>query len=178
MLAAVTIRSKCLCPRQLCCYGWLTEGPRCFVYSVQEDMVRFKKRYFVVEVVPENHSYFRWNALYKAVVESVKRLHGDFGLAATAPGFHVKYCNVETRIAFVSVGRGPHLLVASALPLITEIGGQAASVRTIHVAASMKQGFLFVKKYHEKKLKELEASLNPVEKQRWRREKAQAMRYR
>ncbi|XP_042226034.1 ribonuclease P/MRP protein subunit POP5-like [Homarus americanus] len=108
-------------------------------------MVRFKKRYCVVELVAENCVYFGRDGLQKAVVEAVKRLHGDFGVSATTPGFHVKYFNIKTRIAFVSVGRGPHQLVASALPLITQIGGQPASVRIIHLAASMRHGFLFVK---------------------------------
>ncbi|XP_045619497.1 ribonuclease P/MRP protein subunit POP5 [Procambarus clarkii] len=134
-------------------------------------MVRFKKRYFIVEVTPEIPTHFHRNGLQEAIVSTVKRLHGDYGVAATTPGFRVKYLNTETRIAFISVGRGPHQLVASALPLITKISGQAATVRTIHLAASMRHGFLFVKKYHEEKIMKLEESLSGGEKVRWKQEK-------
>lgn len=124
-----------------------------------------------MEVIPKSQAHIQREELQRAIVEAVKRLHGDFGVAATTPGFHVKYCNIKTRIAFISVGRGPHQLVASALPLITKIGGQAATVCTIHLAASMRHAFLFVKRYHEEKIKKLEESLTSAEMNHWKQEK-------
>ncbi|XP_042871662.1 ribonuclease P/MRP protein subunit POP5-like [Penaeus japonicus] len=122
-------------------------------------MVRFKRRYLVVEVVPEKHLKLNWYGLKNAIVDTVRKLHGDYGVAATTLGFQIKYCNAETRIAFISSGRGPHKLIAMALPHIKKIYNQPVIVRNLHLAASMRHGFLFVKKYHEEKIRELEGKL-------------------
>ncbi|KAK8390102.1 hypothetical protein O3P69_012972 [Scylla paramamosain] len=137
-------------------------------------MVRFKRRYLVVEVVPES-GYIRMNTLHKAVLETVKRMHGDFGVGAVIPGFGVKYINPETSLAFISTGRGPHRLVASALPFITEVGGRPATVRSLHRAASMRHGFIFLKKYNEEKLKQLEEQLPPREREQLQKEKRKTL---
>lgn len=130
-------------------------------------MVRFKRRYLVVEVVPEGDGKVRISNLQEAVLQAVKRIHGDYGVGAVTAGLSVKYLNPETGAAFISSGRGPHRLVASALPFITQVGGKAATVRSLHHAASMRHGFIFLKKYNEDKLKEMEQKLPAAERERW-----------
>ncbi|ROT72172.1 ribonuclease P/MRP protein subunit POP5 [Penaeus vannamei] len=131
-------------------------------------MVRCKRRYFVVEVVPEKSLDLTWYGLKNAIVDTVRRLHGDFGVAATTLGFQIKYCNADTLIAFISSTRGPHQLIAMALPHIKTILNQPVVVRTLHLAASMRHGFLFVKKHHEEKIQELEGKLKThAEKEHW-----------
>ena len=56
------------------------------VFSVHVQMVLLSCRYLVVEVVSESGSV-RMNTLLAAVKQAVKKLHGDFGLAAVTPGF-------------------------------------------------------------------------------------------
>lgn len=48
-------------------------------------------------------------------------------------------------MAFISVARGPHRLVTSSLPFITEISGQPATIRSLYLAASMRHAFIFLK---------------------------------
>lgn len=41
----------------------------------------------MVEVVPEKSLDLTWYGLKNAIVDTVRRLHGDFGVAATTLGF-------------------------------------------------------------------------------------------
>ncbi|CAL4083695.1 unnamed protein product [Meganyctiphanes norvegica] len=139
-------------------------------------MVRVKRRYLVAEVVPENPQKFKFHnkGLFEAVKSSVRQLHGDFGEAAVSNGMQVKYLNPETHLAFVRVLRGPHQLAASALSVISSIDGQPATLRMLYPAATIRHALLFVKKHHEEKLRELEASLkSPQEKDAWTSRKQQ-----
>ncbi|XP_045104103.1 ribonuclease P/MRP protein subunit POP5-like [Portunus trituberculatus] len=137
-------------------------------------MVRFKRRYVVVEVVC-GRGTVRMSALHDTVLAAVKRMHGDYGVGAVIPGFGVKYINPETQIAFISSSRGPHRLVASSLPFISEVGGRPATVRSLHHAASMRHGFIFLKKYNEEKLKELEEQLPAEKREKLQQEKRKAL---
>lgn len=57
----------------------------------------------------------------------------------------VKYHNRRTLMAFIGVARGPHRLVTTSLPFISEISGQPATVRSLHLAATMRHAFIFLK---------------------------------
>ncbi|KAG0712028.1 Ribonuclease P/MRP protein subunit POP5 [Chionoecetes opilio] len=131
--------------------------------------------YLVVEVAAVRGGGVRMNSLKAAVVEAVKRMHGDFGVGAVTPGLGVKYLNPETCVAFVSCGRGPHRLVASALPFITQVGGRAASVRSLHHAASMRHGFIFLRKYNEERLKQMEEQLPAQDRERLQQQRLKAL---
>ncbi|KAK4319856.1 hypothetical protein Pmani_009243 [Petrolisthes manimaculis] len=139
-------------------------------------MVRFKKRYLVVEVVPKKRRGFNWKGLQEAIVLAVKKMHGDFGVGATSSGFRVKYQNKMTLMAFISAARGPHRLVASALPFITEVGGQPATVHSLYLAGCMRHAFIFLKNHHLKKLKEMEKHISPSERKKWKSELPAASR--
>lgn len=86
---------------------------------------------------------------HETVLEKIQQLHGDFGLAAVKSGFLTKYCNENTRIAILRARHGPHKFVSSSLPFITKIGNLDVSLRTLHVGATLKQGFNFILKHQK-----------------------------
>lgn len=51
---------------------------------------KFYCRYLVVEVVPEKHLKLNWYGLKNAIIDTVRKLHGDYGVAATTLGFQSK----------------------------------------------------------------------------------------
>ncbi|XP_076066679.1 POP5 ribonuclease P/MRP subunit [Oratosquilla oratoria] len=74
-------------------------------------------------------------------------------------GLRVKYFNSSTRIAILSANKGSHLLVCSALPIITQIGSYPASLKTLLVTATMKLSFTFVKANHKNMLSSVHKSM-------------------
>ncbi|KAE8742469.1 hypothetical protein FOCC_FOCC012023 [Frankliniella occidentalis] len=115
-------------------------------------MVRYKNRYIAVEVNPLGLSgtkSFSLNGrdLYKAVLDAVQKLHGDFGVAAISSGYSAKYCNEVTRIALLRARHGPHRILASALPTVTHVGQKSATLRTIYSGATIRHCLLFLQQY-------------------------------
>uniref|UniRef100_A0A1B6MJ80 Uncharacterized protein n=2 Tax=Graphocephala atropunctata TaxID=36148 RepID=A0A1B6MJ80_9HEMI len=120
-------------------------------------MVRFKHRYFTVEVIPANvpkSEGFQMtsNALSKGILNCIQNLHGDFGVAAVTSGFKAKYCNPATRIGVIRSRHGPHRLVASSLPLIKTLRNKPVMLRTLYTGATLKQCFKFAVKYQKTEL--------------------------
>lgn len=63
--------------------------------------------------------------------------------------FLVKYCNEYTRVAVVRARHGPHRLVASCLPLVTQLEQIPVSLKTLYTGATLMQcnKFLVVSNY-------------------------------
>nr|CAG4645215.1 EOG090X0GYO [Leptodora kindtii] len=120
-------------------------------------MVRFKNRYFVLEIRPngmsEIQSYpIKDTDIYHAVVRFVEQIHGEFGAAAIRTGLNVKYCNQWTKVAIVRSRHGPHRLVGSALPFISFIDNKQVRVHSLYTGATLIKCFLFLKKYQQGKI--------------------------
>jgi len=125
-------------------------------------MVRFKNRYFTVELIPqEGHSsvmepfQLKDYDIYQAVLRITEQIHGEFGAAAAKNGLDVKYCNEYTRVAVIRARHGPHRLVASSLPFLSKIGKRPVKIHSIYTGGTMVKCFRYIQKYHEKKLGEL-----------------------
>ncbi|XP_043498743.1 ribonuclease P/MRP protein subunit POP5 [Polistes fuscatus] len=124
-------------------------------------MVRFKHRYFAVEIEIMNNKNksLKPTALLNAIKKKIQQLYGDYGLAAASIGLLTKYYNSSTKIAFVRTRHGPHRFILNALPLITEIDHQTAKVNIIYIGATIKHCFLNVRRYQQKKLEEVWGTL-------------------
>ncbi|RXG52427.1 hypothetical protein Avbf_08072 [Armadillidium vulgare] len=99
-------------------------------------MVRVKRRYFVLQVkYPErpNHHAKYDNSLKKAVLKAVEKLYGEFGMAAFTNSYQFKYSNKETGVYY------------TCLPSITAIENERVSITTLHVAATLRHGHIFLK---------------------------------
>ncbi|XP_075221229.1 POP5 ribonuclease P/MRP subunit isoform X2 [Lycorma delicatula] len=113
-------------------------------------MVRFKNRYITIEVepvkIPKTNSWeLDTGKLYKAIVNTLSTLHGDFGVASTTGGFSVKYCNKETKIGIIRCRHGPHKLIASIIPFIKQIDNNQVQLNTLYTGATLHQCYKFIK---------------------------------
>merc|ERR1712059_222293 len=127
-------------------------------------MVRFKKRYFVMEYeraknVEKSKDLFDLEPLNskdidiaEAVKNKVTELHGDFGRAAITVGFKVIYANRWTRLVIMRVRHGPHKLVASALPFVTEIRKEVVVGRLLYTGATIRHCHLYMVKRQKHQL--------------------------
>ena len=130
-------------------------------------MVRFKKRYFVVQFDREKDLYdssikkqsfkpralqdsrpldIRDDVLAHAVKDIVEHIHGDFGRAAITTGLRAIYSNPETHLALIQCRHGPHRLVGSSLPFLTKINNERLVPRLVYTGATIKNCFKVIKK--------------------------------
>jgi len=149
-------------------------------------MVRYKKRYFVIEydrlehVKKDIHHIdlqpldSRDIDLANSIKDKIAELHGDFGRAATTVGFKVIYANMSTRLVIIRCRHGPHTLVASALPFVNKIRKETvigkllytgATIRHCHIFMLRRQKLLLDKArtyFKEKKSNELENDIMTI----------------
>nr|CAG4646671.1 EOG090X0GYO [Macrothrix elegans] len=123
-------------------------------------MVRFKHRYFAVELVPldahaerELLGINQWEILAN-ILKVVEQMHGEFGAAAVKNSLQVKYCNKQTHTAVIRVAHGPHRLVGSSLPFLSKIKLAHVQVKGIYTGAAIIKCLHFIKKYNLEKLNE------------------------
>jgi len=129
-------------------------------------MVRLKNRYLVLELIlPSEGGSLRQEIseddIYRAVLEAVSQIHGDYGVAAVRARLIVKYCNPVTRVVLLRVSHAAHTLLASALPFVTSLGGQIVTPRTLYVGATIMHCYRFLARHQERRLEEMWASLPP-----------------
>jgi len=136
-------------------------------------MVRFKKRYFVVQFDREKDLYdssikkqsfkpralqdsrpldIRDDVLALAVKDIVEHIHGDFGRAAITTGLRAIYSNPETHLALIQCRHGPHRLVGSSLPFLTKINDERLVPRLVYTGATIKNCFKRMELYQKKQL--------------------------
>ncbi|RLU14861.1 hypothetical protein DMN91_012748 [Ooceraea biroi] len=70
-----------------------------------------------------------------------------------------KYCNMHTRIAVIRVRHGPHKFLLRAIPSVNDVAGRLVKTNILYVGATIKQCFLFIMKYQEKKLEQMWSGL-------------------
>lgn len=132
-------------------------------------MVRFKKRYFVVEyeransISSNNLDLSQLDStdhdLANAIKSKVQELHGDFGRAAISIGFKVIYANPSTRLVIIRCRHGPHNFVASALPFITKIRKEAVIGRLLYTGATIRHCHKFMVRRQTRILEKYKARL-------------------
>jgi len=149
-------------------------------------MVRFKKRYFVVQFDREKDLYdpiskkqpFKPRALQDprpldipdgvlalAVKDIVEHLHGDFGRAAVTTGLRTVWSNPETHLALIQCRHGPHRLVGSSLPFLTNINNEKLVPRLVYTGATIKNCFKRMELYQKKQLEAALLELKDISKE-------------
>nr|SVE75476.1 EOG090X0GYO [Daphnia dolichocephala] len=123
-------------------------------------MVRFKNRYFTTEIIPLDGNRIGKSLDIKAydIVRSVlavtEQIHGEFGAASIKNGLDVKYCNESTQVAIIRCRHGPHRLLASSLPFLSNIGQRKVQIQSMYTGATLVKCFIFLKKFHQEKIEE------------------------
>lgn len=93
-------------------------------------------------------------SIHRALTKAINELYGDFGEAATRTGLVAKYCNPATKIGIIRCRRGPHELLASAIPYVRFVGQHRAFISTLYMGATMRHCFKFILDYQQTKLEE------------------------
>ena len=110
-------------------------------------MVRVKRRYLTLLVRPEDRRVTRIEASEKDVAdvikEAVRAMHGDFGLASVR-SLQVKKFSVETGVAILSVQRGQHELIASAVPFVKRFKDLPCCLQLLHLSGTIRCAVKFL----------------------------------
>merc|ERR1712038_795796 len=92
-------------------------------------------------------------------------IHGDFGRASITTGLKTIYCNKETRLAMIQCRHGPHRLVGSSLPFLTNINNEKLVPRLVYTGATIKNCFKRMEMYQKKQLEAALLELKDISKE-------------
>eukprot|EP00047_Mylnosiga_fluctuans_P006566 m.247752 g.247752 ORF g.247752 m.247752 type:complete len:142 (+) comp15486_c0_seq1:18-443(+) len=124
-------------------------------------MVRFKNRYFLVEIVHEDgmvDESLSAQQLLKLIREAVGLAHGDFGLGCLQGSLSIKYMNVYTGAVLIRCARDHHALLWSALTLITSIKKRSCIFNLLHLGGTIRSCQRFLLAHNKAQLRLLAAS--------------------
>jgi RNase P/RNase MRP subunit POP5 len=134
-------------------------------------MVRVKRRHLLVEVTTCDPELDRMQSLpiterdlLVALRHAVLTIHGDFGLGSVLRSLHVKKFSSVTRVAVVSVGRGAHLLLTTALPFVRQIKDMNCSLRMVYLSGTIRGCLRFLQKYYHRQVRGFNSDLAMVRK--------------
>jgi len=124
-------------------------------------MVRYKHRYFLVEVertknvtngsLDINPLTATEGEVAQRIKEEVSELHGDFGRSAISSAFKVKYLNAATRVLLLRCRHGgPDKILSSTLPFITSIKDESVVLKLLYTGATMRHSYIFLQKRQKK----------------------------
>lgn len=120
-------------------------------------MVRVKRRYLTIEIVPEDGKYkknepFQLNEhqLMGVLKDAIQDLHGDYGVGCVQKSLYVKKFCSETRIGVITVQRGPHVFLTSSIPFIKTIKQIECKIKLIYFSGTLRSSLKQLAKYYKK----------------------------
>jgi len=131
--------------------------------------VRFKKRYFVVELerservargkcdIDMTPLDSRDLDLAEAMKDKVKEMYGDFGRAQITVGFKVIYANKLTRLVILRCRHSAQDLLSSCIPLLDKVRKDSVIARLLYTGATIRHCHLFMVKRQKKLLESLKS---------------------
>lgn len=116
-------------------------------------MVRVKRRYLTIQFLPNDSKVTRIDATERDVAhlikEAVHTIHGDFGQGSIQKSLQVKKFSPETGIAVVSVQRGQHEMVTSAIPFIKKFKDMDCRLQLIYLSGTIRCSIKFLIKMYK-----------------------------
>ncbi|KAL8584732.1 hypothetical protein ACOMHN_035652 [Nucella lapillus] len=104
-------------------------------------MVRVKYRYFLVEIRYQGSGRVERRVsseqVFKAVRQTVKDAHGDYGLGVLKDSLMVKYMNWETNCLVIRAKRDYYQLAQTAFTLVKKIGVHSCFLHTLYIGGTM-----------------------------------------
>lgn len=105
-------------------------------------MVRVKRRYLTIQFLPHDNRIKRIDASERDVAhllkDAIHHMHGDFGLGSVQKSLQVKKFSPETGVAVVSVQRGQHELLTSAIPFVRKFKDMNCSLQLIYLSGTIR----------------------------------------
>jgi RNase P/RNase MRP subunit POP5 len=126
-------------------------------------MVRFKRRYFCVEVnfqESDLNSITRRIKINKlkhlnlsdTIHKSIEKFYGDYGMATMMPSFSVIYFNLNTSLAIVRTARDLQSEFHNVLTFTRKLDDFDVAFKTVHVSGSIKKCKKFLLGYCHSRL--------------------------
>ena len=136
-------------------------------------MVRYKNRYFLMEVIwapPSSSSSSTTSTpiisspsnihFYEAIKTQIARLFGQYGLGLLQPSLTVKYTNMETNLLLLRCARDYHRMLWSSLTHVTEMNGKSVLLRILHVGGTIRTCRKFALHYDKAILQLLKSAID------------------
>ena len=111
-------------------------------------MVRVKRRHLTLKIVPHDLNLHHLapvpleeREIVIALKLAIQTLHGDFGLGSCIRSLVVKKYCPSTRVAIVSIQRGPHTFLVSSLPLVKKIANIDCSLKLDYFSGTLRSSY-------------------------------------
>ncbi|KAH0585652.1 hypothetical protein H2248_008873 [Termitomyces sp. 'cryptogamus'] len=108
-------------------------------------MVRFKNRWFLVELIPVgqiNAPVLEGKHIWAAIKQSIISNFGDTGWGSVGLSLTVKYYSPTTNICIIRVARDHHKIAWGSITLLSSIEGTRYIPHVIHVSGTIKHAQL------------------------------------
>ncbi|KAG7444687.1 uncharacterized protein BT62DRAFT_981488 [Guyanagaster necrorhizus] len=118
-------------------------------------MVRFKNRWFLVELIPvceQQRVSTRLDAkqIWAALKEGIQNYFSDVGWGSVADSLTVKYFSPTTNICIIRVARDHHHVARGGITLLDSINGIRIVPYVIHMSGTIKHAQLSTIEYNRK----------------------------
>ncbi|EDQ86546.1 uncharacterized protein MONBRDRAFT_38368 [Monosiga brevicollis MX1] len=132
-------------------------------------MVRFKNRYFLVELCWEQSPPSRAKPMTpKRLVEALRtaiiKYHGQFGLGSIQHTLNCKYLNMATGAAILRCAKDVEEILATTMPLLRRLGDYDCTLRTLSRAGTIASCRKALLSFNRTKLEHLTKALPPIKK--------------
>lgn len=85
--------------------------------------------------------------IYEGLKAAVGYLHGEYGMGVLKFNLAVKFFNPYTRVFVLRSRRGAHAFTLSALPFVRKIKEDAATLRVLKIAGTIRSCLKFLRNY-------------------------------
>jgi ribonuclease P/MRP protein subunit POP5 len=120
-------------------------------------MVRFKNRYFLLEITLEKEEIIDGLSSYAvldAIKDSIDLLFGEFGVIVQQ-SLAIKYYSPYSGMAIVRASREYHKLVWAAITFVKEVKNRRCAVQVVHNSGTIKLLQKYAIEYDTLKLKKI-----------------------
>ena len=103
-------------------------------------MVKFKSRYFLIEVIYEDNKLKKYdtNKFAKVIKYEIEKNFGEISLGKINKNLQIKYANNYTNMLIIRVGKEYIKLMRAALILINKIDYEKVRLRIIGTSGTIK----------------------------------------
>lgn len=134
--------------------------------------MRFKRRYFCVEIVfpgssmtsepPTPDQKLKPSDLVQEISRSIEKFYGDLGVASMQPSFSLVHFNADTSVAIFRIARDQRAPFHHLLTLTSRVNSVELTFKVIHVSGSIRQCKKHLLDHSNRKLEELADNLDKI----------------
>jgi RNase P/RNase MRP subunit POP5 len=114
--------------------------------------MRFKRRYFIVELIfendqPVNRQELKMKSIQDVIHKNMEKFYGDLGMAQMMPSFSIVYFNSNTNLLIMRIARELEKKFHTLLTFTKMIGDINVYFHILHKSGSIKKCKKFLVEY-------------------------------